>query len=66
MVQPALYRFDRRDFGKLFAMEGTYRWANWMPGGAAEFAESLGYSERQMYRLKKLAVERGFLKGDDQ
>lgn len=32
-----------------------------MPGGAAEFAESVFMSERQMWRWKGKAVERGFL-----
>jgi hypothetical protein len=35
----------------------------WVPGRGAEFAESLHISERQMWRLKKEAIERGFLEG---
>lgn len=38
----------------------------WIPGRALEFAESLFMSERQMYRLKKLAQERGFLDDEGQ
>jgi hypothetical protein len=32
-----------------------------VPGGMQQFAESLGYSERQAWRLLKLARDRGFL-----
>jgi hypothetical protein len=35
---------------------------DFIAGRMREFAESLGYSERHTYRLKKLAIERGFLK----
>ena len=35
--------------------------ANFSPGQMEEFARSLNYSERQVYRLKKQAVDRGFL-----
>lgn len=31
-------------------------------GGMEQFAASLGYGERNAWRLKKLAIERGFLK----
>jgi hypothetical protein len=42
----------------------AYR-AHWEPGRADAFAASLGVGERQMYRLKKAAVERGFLEDDE-
>ena len=35
-----------------------------VPGQMAEFAASLGYSERQAWRLKKAATERGLLGAD--
>jgi hypothetical protein len=35
--------------------------AEFVPGYAADFAESLGYSERQMYRRKKAAIDRCLL-----
>lgn len=35
------------------------------PGAMEEFADSIGYSPRHAYRLKKLAEERGFLGGND-
>ncbi len=45
---------------KLREFASAYR-QKFIPGKAAEFAESQGYSERQMYRRKKTAQERGFL-----
>jgi hypothetical protein len=36
-----------------------------VPGRMAEFAEALHYSERHAYRLKRLAIERGFLTAAD-
>ena len=45
---------------RLREVADTYR-ERWKPGTGAEFAESIHCSERQMYRLPKLARERGFL-----
>lgn len=39
--------------------------SRYVSGGAAEFASSLFVSERQMWRLVKLARQRGFLDGGD-
>jgi hypothetical protein len=48
------------DDERLEQVADAYR-KHWVPGGAAEFAESLNCSERQMWRLIKLARERGLL-----
>lgn len=45
---------------RLREVADAYR-ERWTPGGAMEFAASLHCSERQMYRLVKLARQRGFL-----
>jgi hypothetical protein len=52
------------DDDRLREVAEAYR-ERWRPGNAAAFAESLLCSERQMYRLLKLARERGFLTDGD-
>jgi hypothetical protein len=61
VIGPIRRRREPTTDERLREFADAYR-ERWVPGGAAEFAESLYVSERQMWRLKRLAVDRGFLK----